>query len=87
MTKVSMALADLAEKEPDADLLRQTIQFVAQRLMEMDIETLCEAGDGERSADRANSRNRYRERVWETCVFRPIVTGDFGIVTAPFGRS
>ena len=21
------------------------------------------------------------------CVFRPIVTGDFGIVTAPFGRS
>jgi putative transposase len=66
MTKASMALAELAEKGPDADLLRQMIQFVAQRLMEMDVETLCGAGYGERSADRANSRNGYRERVWET---------------------
>jgi len=66
MTKASMALADLAEKGPDADLLRQMIQFVAQRLMEMDVETLCGAGYGERSAERANSRNGYRERVWET---------------------
>jgi putative transposase len=66
MTQASMALADLAEKGPDADLLRQMIQFVAQRLMEMDVETLCGAGYGERSAERANSRNGYRERVWET---------------------
>jgi putative transposase len=66
MTKASMALADLAEKGPDADLLRQMIQFVAQRLMEMDVETLCGAGYGERSAERANSRNGYRERGWET---------------------
>jgi putative transposase len=66
MTKASMALADLAEKGPDADLLRQMIQFVAQRLMEMDVETLCGAGYGERSAERANSRNGYRERAWET---------------------
>ena len=66
MTKASMALADLAEKGPDTDLLRQMIQFVAQRLMEMDVETLCGAGYGERSAERANSRNGYRERVWET---------------------
>jgi putative transposase len=66
MTKASMALADLAEKAPDADWLRPMIQFVAQRLMEMDVETLCGAGYGERSADRANSRNGYRERVWET---------------------
>ncbi len=61
-----MALADLAEKGPDADLLKQMIQFVAQRLMEMDVETLCGAGYGERSVERANSRNGYRERVWET---------------------
>jgi putative transposase len=66
MTKASMSLAELAEKGPDADLLRQMIQFVAQRLMDMDVETLCGAGYGERSAERANSRNGYRERVWET---------------------
>ena len=66
MTKASMALADLAEKGPDGDLLREMIQFVAQRLMELDVETLCGAGYGERSAERANSRNGYRERVWET---------------------
>ncbi len=66
MTKASMALAELAEKGADADLLRQMIQHVAQRLMEMDVETLCGAAYGERSADRANSRNGYREREWET---------------------
>ena len=42
------------------------IQFVAQRMMEMDVEGLCAAGYGERSADRANSRNGYRERAWDT---------------------
>jgi putative transposase len=42
------------------------IQFVAQRLMELDVETLCGAAYGERSAERANSRNGYRERIWET---------------------
>ncbi len=66
MTKASMALADLAEKGADTDFLREMIQYVAQRLMEMDVETLCGAGYGERSAERANSRNGYRERVWET---------------------
>ena len=66
MTKASMALAELAEKGADADFLRQMIQHVAQRLMEMDVETLCGAAYGERSADRANSRNGFRERVWET---------------------
>ena len=66
MTKARMALTELAEKGADADFLREMIQYVAQRLMEMDVETLCGAGYGERSAERANSRNGYRERVWET---------------------
>ena len=54
-----MALAELTEKGADADLLREMIQ----RMMEMDTESLCAA---ERSPDRANSRNGYRERLWET---------------------
>jgi len=61
-----MALAELAEKGADADLLREMIQFVAQRMMEMDVEGLCAAGYGERSPERANSRNGYRERAWDT---------------------
>ena len=41
MTKPTMALAELAEKGPDADLLREMIQYVAQRMMEMDVEGRC----------------------------------------------
>ena len=46
--------------------LREMIQFVAQRMMEMEIESLCAAAYGERSPERANSRNGYRDRLWET---------------------
>src|SRR5512141_1728271 len=42
------------------------VQFIAQRLMEMDVEGLCAAAYGERSPERANSRNGFRERAWET---------------------
>jgi putative transposase len=65
-TKSNIALAELTEKGADTDLLREMIQFVAQRMMEMDTESLCAAAYGERSPDRANSRNGYRERLWET---------------------
>jgi len=66
MTKPTMALAELAEKGADADLLREMIQYVAQRMMEMDAEGLCAAAYGARSPDRANSRNGYRDRTWDT---------------------
>ena len=64
--KHTMALAELAEKGADVDLLREMIRFVAQRLMELDVETLCGAGYGERTADRINHRNGYRPRLWDT---------------------
>lgn len=63
MTKPSMQLSELAEKGADADLLREMIQFVAQRMMEIDVEGLCATSYGERSADRTNSRNGNRERA------------------------
>jgi putative transposase len=66
MTKASMALTELAEKGADTDLLRDMVQFVAQRLMDMDVESLCAAAYGERTPERANSRNGYRERAWDT---------------------
>jgi putative transposase len=65
-TKANISLAELAEKGGDADLLREMIQYVAQRMMDMDAESLCAAAYGERSPERLNSRNGYRERLWET---------------------
>lgn len=65
-TKTTMALAELAEKGGESDLLREMIGFVAQRMMELDVEGLTAAGYGQRSADRLNSRNGFRDRVWET---------------------
>ena len=66
MTKATIALGELAEKGADPDLLRHMIQFVCQRMMEMDVESLCGAGYDVKSSDRTNSRNGYRERNWET---------------------
>lgn len=65
-TTSTMALTELAAKGADADFIKQTLQFSLQRLMEMDVEALCRAAYGERSEERINSRNGYRERVLET---------------------
>lgn len=62
----TMALTELAAKGADADFVKQTLQFALQRLMEMDVEALCKAAYGERSEERINSRNGYRDRTWET---------------------
>jgi transposase-like protein len=61
-----MNLQALLEKNSDADFLREMISFAAQRLMDLDVEGLTGAGHGERSADRQNHRNGYRDRDWET---------------------
>lgn len=42
------------------------IQFVAQCLMDLDVEALCGAGYGIRSDERSNSHNGYRDRLWQT---------------------
>lgn len=63
MTKHTIALDELVEKGPDADPLRHMIQFVAQRSMELDVETRCGAGYGVKSEDRSNSRNGYPDRL------------------------
>src|SRR6201988_3478123 len=67
MTTSTMALAELAEKGADVDVLRQMVQFMAQRLMEIDVEGRCGAAYDEKNpAERLNSRNGYRERTWDT---------------------
>jgi len=66
MTDERMALAELLEKGSDHDLLREMIGFVAQRLMDMDVDGLVGAGHGERAESRENWRNGFRDREWHT---------------------
>src|SRR5437764_15267468 len=66
MTDDKIALRTLLEKGSDATFLREMIGFAAERLMQLETDTLCGAGHGERSAERRNQRNGYRERDWET---------------------
>ena len=66
MTDDMITLRELMEKGSDATLLREMIGFAAQRLMELETETLCGAGHGERSENRTNLRNGYRDRDWQT---------------------
>src|SRR4030088_665495 len=66
MTDEKITLRTLLEKGSDATFLREMIGFAAQRVMELESEALCGAGHGERSAERRNQRNGYRERDWET---------------------
>jgi len=66
MTSEMMNLQAVLEKAPDADFLRAMIGFAAQRLMELEVEGLTGAAHGERSPERINQRNGYRDRDWET---------------------
>jgi transposase-like protein len=66
MTDEMMTLKALLEKSADSDLLREMIGFTAKRLMELEVEGLTGAAPGERSAERINQRNGYRDRIWET---------------------
>ena len=66
MTDETMNLQALLEKTTDGDFLREMISFTAQRLMELEVETLTGAALGARTPDRVNHRNGYRDRDWET---------------------
>lgn len=66
MTVDRMILRELLEKGSDEDLLREMIGFVAQRMMDLEVESLCGAAPGERTPERTNQRNGYRARAWDT---------------------
>src|SRR5438046_5479438 len=62
MTDDRMALVELLQKSGDSDFLRAVAEAVLQMLMEADVEGLIGASRHERSAERLNYRNGYRER-------------------------
>jgi transposase-like protein len=66
MTDDKIALRELLEKGSDASFLREMIGFAAERLMALETDQLCGAAAGERTPERRNHRNGYRDRDWET---------------------
>lgn len=50
----------------DVDLLREMVKVFAEELMGAEADALCGAPWGERSPERENRRNGYRERPWDT---------------------
>ena len=66
MTDDKIALRALLEKGSDTSFLRDMIGFAAERLMALETEALCGAAVGERTPDRRNQRNGYRDRNWDT---------------------
>jgi len=66
MTDDKIALRELLEKGSDTSFLREMIGFAAERLMALETDQLCGAAAGERTPERRNHRNGYRDRDWET---------------------
>ena len=66
MTDERMALINLIEKSADNDLVREMLSFVAERLMEAEVEARTGAAHGLRDPARQVQRNGYRERAWDT---------------------
>jgi len=52
----------------DTDLARAMLAAFAEALMSAEASMQCQAAYGERSEERVNSRNGYRERRWDTRV-------------------
>jgi putative transposase len=55
-------------EQTSPDLLRAMVQEMAEALMGAEVDALCGARYGERSPERVNRRNGYRERDWDTRV-------------------
>ena len=71
MVEHTMDVADWLRKqlqEASPDLLRAMVKDFAEALMGAEADALCGAGYGERSPERVNRRNGYREREWDTRV-------------------
>jgi transposase-like protein len=60
------AFLDEHLSQASPDLLRQMLKTFAEALMSADADVVCGADYQQRSSERTNSRNGYRERRWDT---------------------
>ena len=71
MTNPTIALLEYMRKmgiEQDKDFLAESVRVLSQMLMELEVEKLTSAEKHERTPERINYRNGYRDRSWETRV-------------------
>jgi transposase-like protein len=71
MTNPTIALVEYLRKmgmHQDKDFLAASVRIMSQMLMELEAQKLTGAEKHERTPDRLNYRNGYRERGWETRV-------------------
>jgi putative transposase len=69
--RARMTAAQLADKllaDEHADVLRESVAWMARELMEADVSAKIGAELGERSLERTTHRNGYRSRDWDTRV-------------------
>jgi putative transposase len=66
MTEDRLPLAEFLQKAGEGDFLRSVAEAVLQLLMEADAEGLIGVGRHERSPERLNYRNGYRDRTLDT---------------------
>jgi transposase-like protein len=69
MVEVTMNGLDEMRKlleEGNVDVLRTMVKQMAEAFMGAEADALCGAGHGERHPARANCRNGYRSRPWDT---------------------
>ncbi len=69
--KRNISLLDILHQigmDADTDFLREGAQLLTQRLIELEAATVIGADRYERTPERCNSRNGYRDRSWETRV-------------------
>lgn len=69
MVNNNMDLMDWLRKQveqADADFLREAVSFMVSSLMDAEVSAICGSDYQERTAERTNKRNGYRERDWDT---------------------
>lgn len=66
MNDSASAVAEPIAATAQIDVLRQMVQYLAQRLIEVDVQGRCGASYDEKSTKRQNSRNGYRDHTWDT---------------------
>ena len=66
MADRSLTLPDVLDTDTGRDLVREMLALMAETVMEQEVGARCGAPLGVRSELRANRRNGYRERTWDT---------------------